>query len=300
MTAANFNTYLSNELSFLHDQGADLASASTITPTQQSHRVTGTTTINNITPLSAGSRLTLWFQSPITLTHAAGGTGQMFLYGQATFLAFANQSVELITDGTNWFQQGSPGFTAPYRKTTAKAVNNTVTATDLLNGEITIGAGALSVTGFMRFTAWGDFLQNSGATANLPNFQVVLGSTTLFDTHLNNIASCDVSATRYGWRFSMELNAANATNAQVVVLTGSVVIPIATGSVSGSVSPWTTGVGNWFYLTNTGVSGLAIGAGENTSAVDMTVAQALKLVVINSASNANYETKLYGALVELL
>lgn len=186
-----------------------------------------------------------------------------------------------------------------YRKTTAKAVNNTVTETDLLNGEITIGAGALTATGVLRFTAWGDYLQNSGGNALVPKFKLKLGATTLFDLHDDNIANLVTSATRYGWFVEAVIAPQNATNSQFVTIDFRHILGVATGAANQSLG-FTTGNGTWWSSINTGAAGWATGQGTNTSAEDMTAAKSLQLTVTNNVSHASYETKLYGALVEIV
>jgi hypothetical protein len=49
--------------------------------------------------------------------------------------------------------------------------------TDLLNGEITIGAGVMGTNKLARLTAFGDYKQNSGGATNAYRFQLLLGAT---------------------------------------------------------------------------------------------------------------------------
>jgi hypothetical protein len=78
---------------------------------------------------------------------------------------------------------------AHWRKTTSKQVLNTITATDLLNGEITIDAGAMSTNRMIRLTAFGDWVQTSAGATDVPRFKVKLGATTLIDTGVSGYAS---------------------------------------------------------------------------------------------------------------
>src|SRR5437870_3245989 len=84
------------DLVFLHDKGADLASAATITPTQQFHKVTGTVTITTIavTNMLAGSRVLLWFASGgCQVTHST----QIGL-SRGDFISGPGDTLELISD----------------------------------------------------------------------------------------------------------------------------------------------------------------------------------------------------------
>lgn len=179
-----------------------------------------------------------------------------------------------------------------FRKTTAKTVAGTTTATDLLNGEFTLPAGALSTDRILRLTAWGDWKQNSGAARDFPRFQLILDSTTLIDTDNSGVAAASNVATRWGWRVVCEIQNLGAANSQWATFTGRItygynadgVALFATGE--GMSIAWPTGSGSW--------------DGGNAGAVDTTAACALILKVINANNSANYETKLYGALVEII
>lgn len=196
-----------------------------------------------------------------------------------------------------WAQ--TAGFALTYRKVTAKAVNTTTAATDLLNGEVTIAAGAMGTTGVARLTAWGDWLQNSGGNAAPPRLQVVLGSTTLLDTGVSG--NIGATATRFGWRVAVEILNLGATGSQL----SSILATVASNNIgSANVNGvFTTGEGQYYginaALGGTGVPLLATGVNPATS-VDTTVANVLALKVINGSANAAYETKLLGALVEIV
>jgi hypothetical protein len=99
---------------------------------------------------------------------------------------------------------GTFALPAVYRKTTSKQVVNTVTETDLLHGEITIAAGLMGTNGVLRFTAWGDQINNSGATQSTPRLKLKLGATTLLDTNVV-AAVWSTNAARWGWRITVEI-----------------------------------------------------------------------------------------------
>ena len=183
-----------------------------------------------------------------------------------------------------------------YRKTTAKTVSNSVAETDLLNGEITVAAGALGTTGVLRLTAIGDFL-NSAGSFGLPKFKLKLGAgaTVVFDT--SAAATAASSATRFGWKVVVTLHNLGAANSQALSFEWTI----------GSGSPG-AGTANVAFTTGEGMTTLVRdatlaryhGYAVNTSAIDTTAAMAVVLSVINGTNSASYETKLYGALVEVV
>jgi len=226
--------------------------------------------------------------------------------GNATYGAFASGLIfdpaklkqnaatngqALAWNGTAWTPTTIAGPTT-YRKTTSKTVNTTVAETDLLNGEITVAANVMSTNKLLRLTAWGDWKQNSGGAADLPRFKLLFGGATLIDSNATGGTVAN-SATRRGWKIVAEILNLGATNSQWATMKADV----GAGSVSAaaSASP-TTGEGTYSLATN--VFGLLIAS--NTGAVDTTAGCALALSVINASNNANYETKLTGALVEII
>ena len=181
---------------------------------------------------------------------------------------------------------------AHYRKTTSKTVVNTVSVTDLLNGEITIDAGAMGSTRALRISAWGDYKQNSGATQAYYRFALLFGGTTIFDTGAPAGALVN-STTRVPWRLdALLLN--TATNIQTcdfgLRLTG-------TTAFSGS-GTFATGEGNYGPTVANGV--FTVGWAYNTAAVDTTVNRALVLNVTLPVASANTDIVLAGALIEVV
>ncbi len=90
------------------------------------------------------------------------------------------------------------GFTT-YTKVTTKDVTNTGSATDLLNGEITIGAGVLGAGKTMRFTLIGDLLHNQNVATTYA-FAAFLGATQIAGTYTTGSINSVQSSTRYWWR----------------------------------------------------------------------------------------------------
>ena len=90
------------------DKGADVASANTLTLGGGGNvfDITGTTTINNITVTDwqSGSEITLKFDGVLQFTHAATGSGQMFLAGSGNLTTAVNTRIKLFLDGTDWYE----------------------------------------------------------------------------------------------------------------------------------------------------------------------------------------------------
>lgn len=176
------------------------------------------------------------------------------------------------------------------RKNSPTAVNTTVTATDLLAGSITLPV--LTATQVVRLTAVGDWLQNSGGTVAPPRFQLILGGTTLIDTGV--VATETSGATRMNWSIEAKIFNLGATNSQFVQFNSR--LSMSTGASAGTAA-FTSGTG---ILSNPTGTFVQEGDGEATSAVDTSVGKTLVLNVINGSASAAYETKLFGALVEVI
>jgi len=203
-----------------------------------------------------------------------------------------------------WLQQqgfvttSSASSAVRYRKTSAKTVNTSTSATDLLNGEITVAAGVMGSNGLLRLTAWGDQLQNSGGAAAPQRFQLVFGGTTLLDTSTGG--SSAANASRGSWRIVAEILNLGAVNSQM----SSLQVHLTTrGNVNSSetVVGFATGEGSYQGVVG-GADGITyLGHGVNPStSVDTSAAKALVLNVINGSASASYETKLLGAVVEII
>lgn len=90
-------------------KGADVASANDITLGYDGnlYYITGTTQVNTIsaTNWTAGSKITLIFESGITVAHQTAGTGAQFKLQDGLDLVTAAETlVEFIYDGTYWVQ----------------------------------------------------------------------------------------------------------------------------------------------------------------------------------------------------
>jgi hypothetical protein len=108
LPASDLNSYVRDNFRFLHDRGSDLASAATVTPTVGFHKVTGTTTIDNIAGPANGLEVALWFQSALTVRNNGGGTGNIRTATGFDRAIPAGSLILFRSDGTVWKETGSP------------------------------------------------------------------------------------------------------------------------------------------------------------------------------------------------
>jgi hypothetical protein len=181
---------------------------------------------------------------------------------------------------------------AHWRKTTAKVVANTVTETDLLNGEITIDAGAMSTNRMLRLTALGDSINNTGGTVAIPRIKLKLGATTIIDSNVL-AAVWGTSTNRLPWRFDVLIQNLGAANSQWSDLSFRQSIA---GGIAG-VAAMTTGEGVTVTTASNNVWEIRA---AGTSAVDTTAAQALALTTTLATANALEDMTLKFATVELV
>lgn len=170
-----------------------------------------------------------------------------------------------------------------YEKTTEKDVVNTVTKTDLLNSEITVPANAMSSTGYIRFNAWGDYLNNSGGTRTI-RLELKLGASVLWDSGASDTIAAD--ANRAAWHLTCIIQALASTSSQ----RGGGQFMLGTPSATP-----VTGSGP---ITSASFRGFAPFLTATTS-VDTTSAQALTFSVTHSTNNASLSMRLEGARVEI-
>lgn len=117
-----------DQLEATHDYlvvaGADLASATTIVPTNEFHKVTGAVTIRNIDHAAevAGQQVRLWFTGAPTIEHNGGGVGNIRTQTGTNRVVRANQIVTFVYDGAVWREQDESADTISYVEFTA-AVN---------------------------------------------------------------------------------------------------------------------------------------------------------------------------------
>jgi adhesin HecA-like repeat protein len=295
--ATDWNTYLRDNINYLIAAGANLASAATVVPTNEFHIVTGAVTIDNLSPATpvVGQQHRLLFQSALMIRNNGGGTGNIRTVTGADRPTLAGEVVSFQWDGTVWREAGFRTWT--WRKSTAKIVNTTVSAVDLLNGELTIPAGILGTTGTLRLTAWGTWTNASGSsTVAPPRFGMAFGGTTLYDT--GAVGQVSNSVNRHPWRVVIELINLGVTNNQYSSFQ---VLATCFVNLNASAAFFTsTQGGNTVVNSIAGVGNFhAQGAGD-FSGIDTATAKALTLFVINGSASATYETKLGGALAEVV
>lgn len=187
------------------------------------------------------------------------------------------------------------------RKTTSKAVNSTTGKTDLLNGEFNLPAGAMGTDKVVRLTAWGDWKQNAGSSKDIPRFSVDLGTTggggggaTLIDTGNIGFAVCLNLTNRYPWRIVCEIRNLGSASSQEATFAGRLMYAYDSGTASAA---FVTGTGFTYADANVTVTYDGYGTGSvDTASAD----RGVLLNVVNASGSANYETKLLGALIEVI
>lgn len=190
----------------------------------------------------------------------------------------------------------SSGYTT-YRKTAVKTVSNSVAETDLLNGEITVAAGALTSTGIMRLAAWGTAKQNSGSDRVNPRIRFKFGATTLGDTGVAGSNVWGNNASTLDWFATAFILNAGATNAQV----GHFFMRLdMTSATAGTGYAPAAGSGSVIVpATLGGYSNLNVGL-ATSAAIDTTAAVAVALTVVLPVADANVTMALTGAVVEII
>jgi hypothetical protein len=231
-------------------------------------------------------------------TPAGITTGEIPVWNGSTWVRSSTQrpaqsSLGTGTPSISTFLRGdvawAPAVGSPYRKTTAKQIVNTTSVIDLLNGEVTIAAGAMGTDRVLRLTAWGDSKQNSGAGQFLPSFILQMGGTPLLNT--NTVNAWSSNANRAPWRVVCEIMNLGVANSQWVSMDVDFTGTIASGGLSG----FFTGEG---FLTT--VANYSKAVGGNSEALDTTVAQSLQFMANLPIANAAVDITLKGAVVEIL
>jgi len=176
------------------------------------------------------------------------------------------------------------GAGTTYSKVTTKTVTNTTGLTDLLNGEIIIGAAKMTSTGSIKLRAGGTLFQNvSAGVGRQLRLQLALGATVIWDATSGGSVVLQDSGTS-GWHFE------------------AVIIGTGTGQRTTGFFILDRMDGNSASVGNGGLNttpGLLAGFHGIGSAVDMTVAETLTLSVALGTASANYTMTLNEALVEV-
>lgn len=98
---------LTSKVGLRGQKGSDIASANNAVLVLDGDYfdVTGAVTINTLsaTGILPGTRITLQFDGAPTVAHATAGTGAQFqLAGAGNFVASADDTLEVVYDGTFW------------------------------------------------------------------------------------------------------------------------------------------------------------------------------------------------------
>lgn len=203
----------------------------------------------------------------------------------ADFTAPTSMAVGDVFTSTRWNEQVRDNLAFPRQKTTSKQVVNTITETDLLNGEFTISANEAGSYRCFYGEAWGTLKNATGAGVVTPRFKLKLDSTVLVNsgTATNNMGH---SVNRTHWFLEWRIQELAATNAQAVRLCGE----LAKDGDSAALF----GTGTGFYADE-GENAWYLIRGSNTTAVDMTVSRTLALTVTLGSAHANHDITLEAA-----
>jgi hypothetical protein len=182
-----------------------------------------------------------------------------------------------------------------WRKTVAnKTVVNTITETDLLNGEITIDAGVMSTNRMVRLTAMGDLLNNSGGTVATPRLKLKLGTTVLVDTGAL-AAAWATSVGFFCWRVDAVVQGIGASTTDVWTDMSMDANMLVAASVSGFPT-----VGEGAVSTLLATNSWKAHIGNYNASMNTAVANALVLTVTLATANANENMRLMAACAEIV
>lgn len=148
----------------------------------------------------------------------------------------------------------------------------------------TLGGGTLDVNGMVRVTAWGDYLNDSGAARNL-TLKIKYGGTTMW---ADTVTSINNGATRYVWRLQADIAANAATNAQS--LGG--IFHLTSGTA-------TTGLGDIVGFINGGSPPLSIASVLfGTASIDSTLNKDIDITVTHSTNNSSLSFRRYYVFLQ--
>ena len=196
----------------------------------------------------------------------------------------ANSGDVLTWNGTQYAPAAPPAGPVVYRKTTAQDVTNTTTETDLLNGEITLAAGALDSNKIMRATLVGDLLFNRNAS-DLARIRVKLGGSTVYDSGATGGWQTGLSASRLPWRMDLWVQELGSTSSQMF-----------SGTLAVGTMPATPSTGLGILYSTAGVYEFS---SNGPTAVNATVTLALQVTVQWSFASTNNSFRLQSGFVEV-
>lgn len=258
-------------------------------------------TLRNIgTPLAgAGSRLLIKCASGQTITILSGvaGTlnqifapdgGNVTLIGQSTL---AGQFLELLYDAiSGWIVVEQP--IKQFKTNTVTTISGTVAQSVLAS--FTIPDGQFIIAGrYLRYRAFGDWVNNSGGNAAPPRFVFGVGPSVVFDTNTGGLISASV--TRGGWFLDILLS---FNGSELAAMNLDVVCPNAPAA-SVQVT-FVTGQGAYQTVTSGVNAGLLKAVGSNVVANPGAGALSTFLAVINGSASATYDTRYLGGYAEII
>jgi hypothetical protein len=179
---------------------------------------------------------------------------------------------------------------AHWRKSTEKDIVSTASEVDLLNGEVTIDAGAMSTNRWLSAILLGDYLNNTGSTQTF-TLKVKLGGTTIFDDVTSTISS---DADRNDWRLDILIANLGSASSQftqgVLFWAGGVAAATGLGDLAGAESG--LGAANTHTVIPFG--------SNNVTSINTAVASAFAVTVAHGASNASLSMRLKAAVVSVI
>lgn len=166
--ASDWNTDVRDNINFSAVQGADVASVATISPAAYYQRLTGTTTVQNITAPTLGTNpeIELFVRDGLTIQHNAGGTGNIRLLGAQDAILTAGVVIAFVYDAAQGAWQEARRSGAGIGATVATTVAG-------------LGAGTAGKVGWIRLMP---STYNAGGSLALPAATITVGDTTEFAT----------------------------------------------------------------------------------------------------------------------
>jgi len=179
-----------------------------------------------------------------------------------------------------------------WRKTSEKDVTNSTSEIDLLNGEITIDAGALSTTRALLVVLAGDMLQNFGNSGQAGTPRLKLGGTTIWgDAH-----AVLQSATRRDWWLWAIIANLGVNNSQFTVGRFEVGEPSA-GSIAGLGNAQSGLATTADAGQSTAQAGIGVIGSNGTTSIDTSAACALAFTWQWASAATTLSMRLKNALI---
>lgn len=170
------------------------------------------------------------------------------------------------------------------RATADLDIVNTTVETTLYS--FAVPANALGTNGLLRFTVFGDYLNNSGAGETM-TLRIKFGGTTLYQDVTGSIAA---ATARRPFRIVGEIGNKGATNVQFLVAHWEL----------GAAGSATTGIGDIGAGGATGEIGQHVVASAGDAAIDTTLAATLDITIAHSVASLSISMRRKYAVLELI